>query len=82
MHTSSPSGTANSNWECFPNYLPTLPARQPNICMNIHQYGKENLDSLSIEMHSEYIYDKAFLPALVDSTFNEPVEEEEEQTEC
>jgi hypothetical protein len=50
--------------------------------MNIHQYGKENLDSLSIEMHSEYIYDKAFLPALVDSTFNEPVEEEEEQTEC
>jgi hypothetical protein len=47
--------------------------------MNIKRYGKENLDTLSIEMLSEYIHDKV-LPALVHSTFNEPVEEEEEQS--
>ena len=52
----------------------------PDICMNIQRYGKkENLDTLSIEMLSEYIHDKD-LPALVHSTFNEPVEEEEEQS--
>ena len=41
--------------------------------------GKENLDTLSIEMLSKYIHDKV-LPALVHSTFNEPVEEDEEQS--
>ena len=59
--------------------LPPFLHANPNICMNIQRYANENLDALSIEMLSEYIHDKV-LPALVHSTFNEPVEEEEEQS--
>lgn len=36
------------------------------------------MDTLSIEMLSEYIDDKV-LPALVHSTFNEPVEEDKKE---
>ena len=59
--------------------LPPFLHANPNICMNIQRHGKENLDALSIEMLSEYIHDKV-LPALLHSTFNEPVEEEEKQS--
>ena len=59
--------------------LPPFLHANPNICMNIQRYANENLDALSIEMLSEYIHDKV-LPALVHSTFNEPVEEDEEQS--
>ena len=61
--------------------LPPFLHANPNICMNIQRYGNENLDALSIEMLSEYIHDKV-LPALVHSTFNEAVEEEEQPAEC
>ena len=45
------------------------------VCMNVQQYAKENLDTLSIKMLSEYMHDKA-PPALVHSKFNGPVEEQ------
>jgi len=52
--------------------LPPFLHANPDLCMNIKRYGKENLDTLFIEMLSEYIHDKVLLPALVHSTFNEP----------
>ena len=50
--------------------LPPFLHANPDICMNIQRYGKENLDTLSIEMLLEYIHDKV-LPALAHLTFNE-----------
>ena len=49
--------------------LPPFLHANPDVCMRIKKYAKENLETLSIEMLSEYIHNKA-LPMLVHSTFS------------
>ena len=50
--------------------LPPFLQENPDICTNIKEYARENLDTLSIEMLSEYIHDKV-LPNLIMDILNE-----------
>ena len=49
--------------------LPPFLHQNPDICTNIKEYARENLDTLSIEMLSDFIHDKV-LPNLVIDLFN------------
>lgn len=65
------------------NNLPPFLHANPDLCMQIKKYATEHLDTLSIEMLSEYVHGKA-LPMLVHSTFSESNKgkEEEELSVC
>ena len=49
--------------------LPPFLHQNPDICTNIKEYARENLDTLSIEMLSDFIHDKV-LPILVMDLFD------------
>ena len=59
--------------------LPSFLVANPDLAMHVQKYGRENLSTLSIEMLTEFIHNRA-LPNLVRSTFaNKEADDEGEQ---